>query len=74
MVSESKNQNKAVTVPDEFGPDGARSGPTAGVPCQTATGNRDNKEIRPMSGPKSERAPDITVEADRMDAQNQQLF
>jgi hypothetical protein len=30
----------------------------------TATGNRDNKEIRSMSGPMSERAPDITVEAD----------
>jgi hypothetical protein len=30
----------------------------------TATGNRDNKEIRTMSEPMSERAPDITVEAD----------
>jgi hypothetical protein len=30
----------------------------------TATGNRDKKEIRTMSGPMSERAPDITVEAD----------
>jgi hypothetical protein len=30
----------------------------------TATGNRDNKEILTMSGPMSERAPDITVEAD----------
>jgi hypothetical protein len=30
----------------------------------TTTGNRDNKEIRSMSGPMSERAPDITVEAD----------
>jgi hypothetical protein len=30
----------------------------------TATGNRDNKEILYMSGPMSERAPDITVEAD----------
>jgi hypothetical protein len=31
----------------------------------TATGNSDNKEIRSMSGPMSERsAPDITVEAD----------
>jgi hypothetical protein len=29
-----------------------------------ATGNRDNKEIRSMSGPMSEQAPDITVEAD----------
>jgi hypothetical protein len=38
------------------GPDGC--GPV------TATGNRDNKEIRSMSGPMSERAPDITVEAD----------
>jgi hypothetical protein len=38
------------------GPDGC--GPV------TATGNRDSKEIRSMSGPMSERAPDITVEAD----------
>ena len=38
------------------GPDGC--GPV------TATGNRDNKEIRSMSGPMSERAPDIKVEAD----------
>jgi hypothetical protein len=48
-----------VTVrPRPVGPDGC--GPV------TATGNRENKEtrIRPMSGPMSERAPDITVEAD----------
>jgi hypothetical protein len=38
------------------GPDGC--GPV------TSTGNRDNKEILAMSGPMSERAPDITVEAD----------
>jgi hypothetical protein len=38
------------------GPDGC--GPV------TATGNRDNKEICSMPGPMSERAPDITVEAD----------
>ena len=30
----------------------------------TATGKSDNKEILSMSGPMSERAPDITVEAD----------
>jgi hypothetical protein len=30
----------------------------------TATGNRDIKEIRSMFGPMSERAPDITVEAE----------
>jgi hypothetical protein len=40
------------------GPDGC------GPVTATATGNRDNKEIRTMSGPMSERAPDITVEAD----------
>ena len=38
------------------GPDGC--GPV------TATGNRENKEIRSMSGPMSEQAPNITVEAD----------
>jgi hypothetical protein len=37
--------------PDGYGP-------------MTATENRDNKEIRSMSGPMSERATDITVEAD----------
>jgi hypothetical protein len=42
------------------GPDGC------GPVTATVTGNRDNKEIRTvtMSGPMSERAPDITVEAD----------
>jgi hypothetical protein len=40
-------------------------GPRAdGCGPATATGNRDNKEIRSMSGTMSERAPDITVEAD----------
>jgi hypothetical protein len=45
----------------------ARPGPVGPHGCDpvTATGNRDNKEIRSMSGPMSERAPDITVEADR---------
>jgi hypothetical protein len=52
-----------VTVRHSSGPPGRarrlrRCGPV------TATGNRDNKEIRSMSGPMSERAPDITVEAD----------
>jgi hypothetical protein len=40
------------------------SGPPGRARPVTATGNRDNKEIRSMSGPMSERAPDITVEAD----------
>jgi hypothetical protein len=44
----------------------ARPGPVGPDGCgpMTATGKRENKEIRFMSGPVSERAPDITVEAD----------
>jgi hypothetical protein len=46
--------NRDVTVRARpFGPDGC--GPV------TANGNRDKKEIRSMSGPVSERVPDITV-------------
>jgi hypothetical protein len=47
--------------PSQFGP--ARSPPPPCGPV-TATRNRDNEEILSMSGLMSERAPDITVEAD----------